>query len=88
MKGMIFMILLGCELPEKCFETDYKLSSHGTSFYKLKPYGDWYTTIATHIKEVWHDGEEYYSYELGYFVNGKWECIFGWSGEDRSVITF
>ena len=37
------MILLGCELPEECFETDYKLSSHGTSFYKLKPYGDWYT---------------------------------------------
>ena len=70
------MIDFKISLPEQCFTKD---KSRGDDYYKLVDYGDQYMTKATHIKETWHDGEEYFSYELGYFKDNKWVMLFEWN---------
>ena len=80
------MINFNISLPEQCFSRDKTMDGDYGDYYKLLPYGDWYWTKATHIKEIWHDGEEYFSYELGYFKGKEWVWLFCWNAEADSIL--
>ncbi len=71
---------LGISIPRKCV-TVLKREAF-TTYYKIDRYGDWWWSSVSFenviIKETWHDSEEYFNYELGYFRDSEWICLYGW----------
>jgi hypothetical protein len=81
------MINFKISIPDECLVRDDELNSSSNmyTYYKLIPYGDYFCSKASHLKEIWHDGDEYYEYELGSFQNGKWELFFSWMSDDEGI---
>ena len=78
------MDYVNVKIPQECFEEIESNCMY--SLYTIKNYTPFfYSNSITHMKEIWHDGLEYYSYEFGSISNGEFISIFDFDGETFSI---